>query len=190
MVSKIMLFFDNQFRDNMKGTYTIIKAVPNIISASRGLVSLLLFIFPFGSPLFWLCYLWCGCSDMIDGPLARRMKVANSTGAIIDSIADIMFVICAAVTTLPHFSITRWMWICIAIIAAVRIVNIISGIVCHGKVTMLHTGANKLTGLLLFVLPIVVTWVQFNIAAGIVIAVAMFAAIQEGHLIRTCDSVS
>lgn len=106
MVSKIMLFFENQFRDNMKGTYTIIKSVPNIISASRGLVSLLLFIFPFGSPLFWLCYLWCGGSDMIDGPLARRMKVASSTGA------------------------------------------------------------------------------------GIVIAVAMFAAIQEGHLIRTCDSVS
>ena len=48
-----------------------------------------------------------------------------------------------------------------------------------------HTVANKITGLLMFVLPLTMTVVELRYSALVVGVVATFAAIQEGHFIRT-----
>ena len=48
-----------------------------------------------------------------------------------------------------------------------------------------HTVANKITGLLMFVLPLTMTVVELRYSALVVCVVATFAAIQEGHFIRT-----
>lgn len=69
----------------------------------------------------------------------------------------------------------------IAVIAVIKVVNIVSGYVRKNKQILLHTKANKLTGLLLFVLPLTMEVVDINLTAIPVCAVAMFAAIQEGH---------
>ena len=47
-----------------------------------------------------------------------------------------------------------------------------------------HTVANKITGLLMFVLPLTMTVVELRYSALVVCMVATFAAIQEGHIIR------
>ena len=49
----------------------------------------------------------------------------------------------------------------------------------------IHTVMNRVTGALLFVLPLTVQLVELRVTALFVCAVATFAAIQEGHLIRT-----
>ena len=162
-----------------------VKNIPNIISASRGLTAIALLIAAYGNPIFWIIYIWCGVSDMIDGPIARKMNASSRKGAIIDSIADLVFVIAAVVVFLPRLEITAWMWICMGVIAFTKVANMLSGIICHKEIVMLHTIANKLTGLFLFLLPIAINWVPLEIAGGIVIAVALFAAVQEGHFIRT-----
>jgi Na+-driven multidrug efflux pump len=51
-------------------------------------------------------------------------------------------------------------------------------------VTM-HTMMNKTTGILLFVLPLTVPIVALKYSAPLVCTAATFAAIQEGHYIRT-----
>ena len=48
-----------------------------------------------------------------------------------------------------------------------------------------HSVMNKITGGLLFVLPLTVRVIDLRYSAAIVCAVATFAAMQEGHLIRT-----
>ncbi len=44
---------------------------------------------------------------------------------------------------------------------------------------------NKVTGILLFALPLTLTVIDLKYSGAAVSAVATFAAIQEGHLIRT-----
>ena len=104
-------------------------------------------------------------------------------GAILDSVSDIIFVACCAISLLPVLEIPTWLLIWAGVIVFVKIVNLLSALVVYKRFCFPHTLANKLTGLLLFlVLPAVFRSV---IPIAIVAAVATFAAVQEGHYIRT-----
>ena len=70
-------------------------------------------------------------------------------------------------------------------IATIKAVNLISGYVLQKKIVVLHTVMNKVTGILLFALPLTLTVIDLKYSGAVVCAAATFAAIQEGHLIRT-----
>ena len=122
---------------------------------------------------------------MIDGTVARKTGKASEFGAKLDSIADIVFVVVCLIKLIPVISIPTWLYVWIGIIALIRIINIISGFIIQKRFIMLHTIMNKVTGLLLFLLPLTVRFVDLTYIAIPVCAVAAFAAIQEGHFIRT-----
>lgn len=155
------------------------RQLPNIVSASRGLAAIGLLITSTFSAPFWIIYAWCGISDMIDGPLARRLGAESRTGAILDSAADLIFVAAAAIKVLPVLSIPRWIWTWIAIIALIRVSNIILGYVQHKRLVMLHTGTNKLTGLLLFLLPAAIQASDHTICVAAICIVATISSVQE-----------
>ena len=48
-----------------------------------------------------------------------------------------------------------------------------------------HTVMNKITGALLFILPLTLSFVDLKYSVVVVCVVATFAAIQEGHYIRS-----
>jgi len=54
-----------------------------------------------------------------------------------------------------------------------------------GGVVAVHSVMNKATGVLLFLLPLTILVFPLKYSAIVVCAVATFAAIQEGHFIRT-----
>lgn len=122
---------------------------------------------------------------MLDGFLARKFKVESEFGEAFDSIADLFFIIVCLNKILLVLRIDTWIFIWILVIALIKIMNIISGYVVQHKVTFLHTKANKLTGLLLFLAPILLLWIPLNYISFVLCIIATFAAIQEGHLIRT-----
>ena len=157
----------------------------NIITGSRILFSIALLFFPTFSPAFYVLYLAAGITDMIDGTVARKTGKASEFGARLVSIADIIFVLVCLVKLIPVISIPVWLYVWIGIIALIRIINIVSGFIMQKRFIMLHTIMNKVTGLLLFVLPLTVPFLEIKYTALPVCAVATFAAIQEGHLIRT-----
>lgn len=119
---------------------------------------------------------------MLDGFLARRLNAESKTGALLDSVADLGFVVCAAIQLLPVLQIPTWLGIWAGVIVIIKIVNQISALVVHKRLCFPHTTANKLTGLLLFITVPMVYWSIVPIA--LVAGVATFAAIQEGHFIR------
>ena len=61
----------------------------------------------------------------------------------------------------------------------------ISGYVMQKRFVALHTPMNKATGVLLFLLPLTLSLIELKYSAAPVCAVATFAAVQEGHFIRT-----
>ena len=78
-----------------------------------------------------------------------------------------------------------WLVVWIAVIALIKMINIIYGYVMQKEFVAVHTVMNKLTGIALFLLPLTISVIDLKYRGMIVCALATFAAIQEGHLIRT-----
>ena len=122
---------------------------------------------------------------MIDGTVARKTNTVSDFGAKLDTIADFVFVAVCLIKLLPILDIPIWLWIWIAVIALIKIINIISGYVMQKKWIAPHTVMNKVTGALCFILPLTLSFIELKYSAIIVCAAATFAAVQEGHFIRT-----
>ena len=162
----------------------------NLITSCRMLLSLLLLFFPALSPGFYGLYLAAGLSDMLDGFVARRTNSASPLGAKLDSMADIVFLAVCLIKLLPVLTLPVWLWVWVGLIALLRLVNVVSGFVRRKKLVLLHTRANKLTGALLFLLPLCLGFLNIAYTAVPLCALASFAAIQEGHFIRTGRDIS
>ena len=145
--------------------------------------------FPAFSLAFYALYITAGVSDMVDGWVARRTHTASELGAKLDTIADIVFVVVCMVKLLPVLDITTWFWVWIGIIALIKIISIISGYIVQKRFVSVHSTMNKVTGLLLFVLPLTISFIDLKYSAAVVCCFATFAAIQEGHFIRTNQTV-
>ena len=157
----------------------------NIITGFRVLISIALLFCPVFSPVFYILYQIAGLSDMIDGTIARRTNTVSEFGAKFDTAADFVFVVVCLIRFLPVISIPAWLYVWIILIALIKIIIIISGYVVQKKLVAVHSVMNKVTGVLLFILPLTFSIVPLKYSALPVCAVATFAAVQEGHFIKT-----
>ena len=157
----------------------------NIITGLRILCSIALLFCPVFSPAFYTLYLAAGLSDMIDGTVARKTGTVSEFGSKFDTAADIVLVLVCLIKLLPVLDISLWLFIWITIVALIKIINVISGYVIHKKFVAAHTVMNKVTGIFLFVLPLTFTVIDLKYSGAVVSTAATFAAIQEGHVIRT-----
>ena len=163
----------------------MIKNVANILTGFRILGSILLLFFPVLSVSFYSIYLLCGLSDMIDGTIAKKTNSASEFGAKLDTVADLVFVAVSLIKLLPIIHIPGWLWIWGSAIAIIKIGNIIWGYVSKKQFIALHTIMNKITGLLLFLLPITLSFLDVKYSFIPACSIATFAAIQEGVYIAT-----
>ena len=159
------------------------KLLPNIITLLRIAGSLGLLLCDVTGVAYWIIYGLCGISDIADGWLARKLKCVTKKGALLDSLADICFVACCTWKLLPIVDLPQWLWLWAGVIVAIKIVNQISALVMYGHCSFPHTLANKATGFLLFIAVPMTAWSIIPIT--IVAAIATFAAMHEGHYIRT-----
>ena len=157
----------------------------NTITFFRMAASIVLLFCPVFSPAFYVFYIAAGLSDILDGFVARKTNTVSKLGARLDTIADFMFVVVCLIKLFPILSIPAWLYIWIGIIALIKVVNIISGFVVQKKLVTVHSVMNKASGVLLFLLPLTISTVPLKYSAIVVCAAATFAAIQEGHFIRT-----
>ena len=161
------------------------KQLPNAISALRFLGAVCLLFFGVESCAFWVIYFICGLSDMADGYLARKLGCESKIGALLDSLADLVFVVCCCFKLIPALAFPRWLWIWGGVIVAIKVINQISALVMYKKCIFPHTIVNKVTGVLLFVGVPITLWINSIVPIIIIAVVATFAAVQEGHFIRT-----
>ena len=157
----------------------------NIITGIRIVCSIALLVFPVFSPAFYALYILAGVSDMIDGTVARKTGTVSEFGSKLDTGADFVLAAVCLVRVIPiiHPPIRLIIWM--IVIAAIKAVNLVSGYITRRKIAVLHTAANKVTGILLFVLPLTLTFLDLKYSGAVVGALATFAATQEGHMIRT-----
>ena len=157
----------------------------NTITFFRIAVSIVLLFCPAFSPAFYVFYIAAGLSDMLDGFVARKTDTVSKLGARLDTIADFVLVVVCLIKLLPILSLPAWLYSWIGIIAFIKVVNIISGFAAQKKFVAVHSVMNKVAGALLFLFPLTIPAVPLKYSAIDVCAAATFAAIQEGHFIRT-----
>ena len=157
----------------------------NFLTGIRIICSIALLFCPALSGIFYSLYIIAGLTDMIDGTVARKTGSVSEFGSKLDAIADFILVVVCLIKLLPILDVEIWMYVWIGIIAINKAINVLSGIKLQGKLVSVHSLMNKLTGVFLFLLPLTVTIIDLRYSAAIVCAAATFAAIQEGHYIRT-----
>ena len=155
------------------------KHVANILTGSRILGSVLLLFFPAFSLGFYIIYLFCGFSDMADGAIARKTNSISKFGSRLDTAADLVFAVVSLIKLLPVLYVPQWLWVWGGVIAAIKFSTIIWGYVLKKQFVSLHTILNKVTGFLLFLLPLTLSFVDLKCTAIVVCSIATFSAIQE-----------
>lgn len=163
----------------------IIHNTANFITSARILCSLaLLFCTPLSLP-FYILYTTAGSSDIFDGLIARKTNTATKFGAKLDTFADIVFTAVCLIKLLPVLDIPVWLYIWMAVIASIKAANIAAGYIRQKEFISVHSVMNKLTGVMLFVFPLTLTWIELRYSAAVICAVATTAAVYEGYLIQT-----
>ena len=165
------------------------KQIANIITFCRILGSIGLLFCPVFSDRFYVLYLFCGLTDMVDGTIARKTGSVSEFGSMLDTVADFFFLIVSFAKLVPVIRIPVWIWVWAAVIAAVKLVNLVWGFTQTKQMPALHTIANKATGLCLFLLPLTMSFVDLRYTAPVVCVLATIAAIQEGYYIVTGRNV-
>lgn len=157
----------------------------NLITSIRIIFSITLLFCRSFSTWFYVVYIITGLTDVFDGFVARKTNTVSEFGSKFDTGADFVFVSVCLIKLLPILNIGKWIFVWIGIIVVIKLVNIISGYVCQKRLVAVHSVMNKITGGLLFALPLTLRKIEFKYSVAVVCAVATFAAVQEGHYIRT-----
>ena len=158
--------------------------IANAITSCRILCSILMLFFAVSSLQFFILYLFCGFSDMIDGTIARKTNCASEFGSRLDSIADFLFLAVSLRKFLPLIHIPKWLWVWIGAIAIIKLSPVAWGLIRKKMFISLHTVMNKITGALLFLLPLTLQFVELKYSSAVVCSMATISAIQEGFLLQ------
>ena len=161
----------------------------NRITACRILLSLLLLTFPAFSAGFYAVYLLGGLTDMIDGAVARRTGTVSAFGARLDTAADFAFAVGVLLKLLPAMELPIWLCVWSGGIVAVKLTNMAAGFLRKKRLVAEHTALNKLTGGLLFLLPLLYPAFLWRGYAAAVCTVATVSALEEGYYVRTGKEV-
>ena len=105
---------------------------------------------------------------MIDGIVARKTGTVSEFGSRLDTIADIVFVAVCLIKLLPVLNVPIWLYIWIAIIAIIKVANILAGFIRHKGFVSVHSVINKVTGGMLFILPLTLAFIDLRYSAIVV----------------------
>lgn len=161
------------------------KNLANYISISRIILSSFLL---FTEPLslgFFIIFIFCGISDILDGYVARNYGLKSDFGAILDSFADIVFCSCFLLSLLSILNLSYLMILWLICIFLIKLISLAVGFKKFNQFPFIHTYLNKITGAFLILLPFILLLSNSNLILVILFMMATFAALEEMLIIIT-----
>jgi phosphatidylserine synthase len=166
------------------------KNLPNAISISRIVFSISLLAILNVKWLFCIVYLLIGISDFLDGYLARKYKLESEFGAKLDSISDLVFFSILTILILTQFiSIFFSLGFYIIVVVVIRIFSIILGLTRFKKFVFVHTIANKVCGVLVYIVPLWILFIETRIYPVLVLICCFVAALEESIILVMNDQI-
>jgi len=173
------MYYNKQWQDYFFYRGDEMKEIPNCISFSRIIFSLaLIFVKPL-SMAFYTIYIICGFSDIIDGFIARKTGTTSRLGAKLDSIADMIMIGILLFLLYPIINPKIEIIIWVILIGIIRLVAMIVALKKYKTFASIHTYGNKITGMILFLFPILIPYIHTTVLIYIICVVASVSAIEE-----------
>ena len=165
------------------------KNLPNILSYARIAGTIWLILMKPLTPLFLTIYTITGVTDVLDGAIARKYGTTSEKGAKLDSIADLLFYTLILIRIFPVMWVTlpKKIWIMVGAILLVRFVSYGTAAKKYHRFASLHTYLNKVTGLMVFLVPYAIISPAAIPYCWSVCVVAMIGSIEELILHRTSE---
>lgn len=151
-------------------------------------LSIILILIDFHSILFFLLYLLCGLTDVLDGYLARKWSCATDFGAKLDSAADLLMCLMIFITIIRQNPLTRLILIAVSLIALIKFANAVIAKIKFNKVSSIHTIGNKVTGLLLYLCPLFYT-ISGNALFLLTGILAFLSSVEESLILISSKTV-
>jgi CDP-diacylglycerol--glycerol-3-phosphate 3-phosphatidyltransferase len=155
------------------------KSIPNFISISRIIFSLILIFVKPLSIAFYALYIFCGLSDIMDGFVARKTGTTSSLGAKLDSMADLIMTGLLLLLLYPIINPATEVLLLVILIGIIRIASMTVALKKYKTFAVLHTYGNKLTGIALFIFPLLLPYIHVTVLINIICVVASISAIEE-----------
>lgn len=153
------------------------KKIPNILSVIRIFLPILLIIYPF-TLLFYIIYIICGLTDVLDGYIARKYDCCTKLGAILDTIGDLIFYFVVFFIYFRIMEIKVWIVLIFCLIILVKLLGATIMYIKYKTFSFIHTYMNKITGLIIFVvLPLYVVINKY--ALIVMFSFAILSALEE-----------
>lgn len=154
------------------------KHVANIISLSRVAGAVALFFFNSLSKAFLAIYVFCGLTDLIDGPIARKLNATSPLGATLDTVGDVATYLALTKVLIIKKSVPGWIlaWI----LSAGVVFGIATFISKHrfNKFYLPHTYLGKIFGGAVFVLPIAMQFMPGYVWMSVICSIATVHAFE------------
>lgn len=154
----------------------------------RILLSIVLFFLPVLSTSFFVIYILTGVTDIADGIIARATDTVSEEGSILATAADAVFAFVCLYRLIPLLHLPFMLYVWIAVIAAIKVTNVMMGFKLNGCFPSEHLATSKIVGAMLFLFPLtqgILNKVCITIilcAAATVAAIAKRRKIKEGHI--------
>ena len=157
------------------------KNLPNILSYARIAGTIWLILMKPLTPLFLTIYTITGMTDVLDGAIARKYGTTSEKGAKLDSIADLLFYTLILIRIFPVMWVTlpKKIWIMVGAILLVRFVSYGTAAKKYHRFASLHTYLNKVTSLMVFLVPYAIISPAAIPYCWSVCVVAMIGSIEE-----------
>lgn len=131
------------------------KNLANLITITRIIATVVFLFLKVLTKPFYMVYIWCGLSDVLDGFVARSTGTASSFGSKLDTVSDLLFYSAMLYKIWPYLHSNTPVYVPILINAIIfyRILLYIAGGFIKKTLVSRHTYINKFTGLIMFFLP-------------------------------------
>jgi CDP-diacylglycerol--glycerol-3-phosphate 3-phosphatidyltransferase len=130
---------------------------------------------------FIVVYIAIGITDVLDGLIARRLGCESDFGAKLDSIADFIFYsifvfmflkLYPSILELPH-------QVALIVIISIRLINMLLTKLKYKRVVFIHTLANKASGVIIYLMPLALLFIQHSFVLWAILIIVFIAAIEE-----------
>lgn len=155
------------------------KNLANLITLSRIILVLTLFLVEPLSFMFMVLYLFCGFTDILDGYIARKTHTTSALGARLDSLADLLMVMVVLYILLKVVSLPFITFVFIGAITLVRLISLTIVGIKYKTFGILHTYGNKVTGFILLFTPILLGFIDVTILTYILGGLGLISALEE-----------
>lgn len=156
-----------------------LESLPNILSFGRIILSFVLIFFEPLTITFYIIYIVCGLSDILDGIITRKLAITSEFGARLDSIADFIMICLLIVLLYPRINPSKGIIIWVVCICLIRFVSASVALKKYKKTASLHTYGNKLTGIILFIFPLLGPVISSIAIMIFICIIASFSALEE-----------